>query len=618
MEIRCLGPLAVVEAGQQQSLGGPKQRLVLAQLLIRANHVVPVDRLIADVWDDDPPRTARGSLQSYVSHLRKALGADRIAGDGHGYMLRVEPREVDRSRFEALVGKGRQLRATDPARAAAILGGALELWRGPPFADLSDARSLQPEITRLTEQRFAAVEDRIGAELDAGSARDVVGELEALLAEDPLREGLWGLLMVALYRSGRQADALAAFERARRLLADELGIDPSAELRSLHERVLHQDPRLRSTTVMVKGYRLLERVGEGTFGVVWRATQPGTGREVAVKIAQPSLANDPAFIRRFEADAQRVARIEHPHVVPVYDFWREPDGAYLVMRYLRGGTLRACLDRSQAPDDVDAPRIADQVAQALAAAHARGVVHGGITPSNVLLDEQGNAYLSDFGVAGAGANPGATASADDLPYRSPERLAGGGPDRRADVYATGVLLTGLLGDAGDAVAAVLARATAEQADRRQPDGGALLADLRGAADARGPPPGAMPGPGPEAVDVRPTLRNPYKGLRAFTESDAGDFFGRSAVVAQLLSVLRDDGRFLAVVGPSGSGKSSSRWSRVSGRSTSWPRRCDMSWLTLQAVWRTGWNVGGWPPSRHCCPTAENCSWSSTSSRSCSR
>jgi WD40 repeat protein/DNA-binding SARP family transcriptional activator len=556
MEIRCLGPLGVVEAGRQRSLGGPKQRLVLAHLLIRANHVVPVDRLIAEVWDGDPPRAARGSVQSYVSHLRRVLGADRITGDGHGYALRVEPSEVDRLGFETLAAKGQQLRATDPAQAAAVLREALELWRGPPFADLADAASLQPEITRLEELRLAVVEDRVGADLDAGAARDVVGELEALLAEHPLREGLWGLLMVALYRSGRQADALAAFERARRLLADELGIDPSAELRSLHAQVLRQDPSLRATGATLKGYRLLERVGEGTFGVVWRATQPGTGREVAVKVARPALANDPAFIRRFEVDAQRMARIEHPHVVPLYDFWREPDGAYLVMRYLRGGTLRAVLDRAEALDEADARRIADQLAQGLAAAHARGVVHGDITPSNVLLDEQSNAYLTDFGVAGAGANPDATPPAADLPYRPPERRAGGDPDARGDVYALGTLLNALVRDAGDAVAAVLARATGEQPDLRQPDGGALLADLRAAADARGPPPAAMPGAGREELDVGPVIRNPYKGLRAFVESDAVDFFGRSAVVAQLLSVLREDGRFLAVVGPSGSGKSS--------------------------------------------------------------
>ncbi len=554
MDIRCLGPMAVVEAGQQRSLGGPKQRLVLAHLLIRANQAVPVDRLIAEVWDGEPPRAARASVQSYVSHLRGALGADRIESKGNGYALRVEPDEVDRSRFEALAAKGRRLRATDPPRAGAVLREALTLWRGPPFADLHDADSLQPEITRLEELRLAAVEDRIGADLDAGSPYDLTGELEALLADHPLREGLWGLLMVALYRSGRQADALAAFERARRLLADELGIDPSEQLRSLHERVLRQDPSLRAAGTTLKGYRLLERVGEGTFGTVWRATQPGTDREVAVKVARPALANDPTFIRRFEADAQRTARIEHPHVVPLYDCWREPGGAYLVMRYLRGGTLRELLDRPEALDPADARRIADQLAQGLAAAHARGVVHGNLTPSNVLLDEQSNAYLTDFGVAGAGANPDATPPAADLPYRPPERPAGGEPDPRADVYALGTLLTAMLSDAGDAVAA-LARATAEQPDRRQPDGGALLADLRAAVDA-GAPTDAAPGSDGEALDVRPVLRNPYKGLRAFTESDAVDFFGRSAVVAQVLSVLREDGRFLAVVGPSGSGKSS--------------------------------------------------------------
>jgi WD40 repeat protein/DNA-binding SARP family transcriptional activator len=539
--------MGVFEAAQERPLGGPKQRLVLAHLLIRANQAVPVDTLISEIWDE-PPATARGSVQSYVSHLRKALGAGRIDGNGQGYVLHVEPHEVDRSRFEALVVGAGRLRPTDPAAAAAMLREALDLWRGPPFADLADVPSLQPEITRLTEARIAAVEDRIAAELDAGAPRDVVGELEALTAEHPLRERLWELLIIALYRSGRQADALQAYERARLRLADELGIDPSEELQTLHQRVLRQDPALRGSTVRVKGYQLVERLGEDAFGTTWRATPPGVDRVVAIKVARPELANDPAFIRRFDADAQRIAGIEHPHVVPVYDFWREPDGAYIVTRHLRGGSLRQLLDRSGTPDRTAALRIASQVTGALAAAHRRGVVHGGLTVGDVLLDEEGNAYLADLGIALMSGDAGQSAA------EGPRRAAT--EDHRdlllVDLRALGSVLSPMLTGNEGPVRGVLGRIADPAASGD--DAAALLSGLRAAIDdATGTAP--APGTGPAA-----SLRhNPYKGLRAFTEGDADDFFGRDAVVAQLLSRLRADGygaRFLAVVGPSGSGKSS--------------------------------------------------------------
>jgi DNA-binding SARP family transcriptional activator len=248
LRIRCLGPLEALRGGQPVKLGGPRQRLVLAHLLIRPNETVAVERLIRDVWDDDAPQTARGSVQTYISHLRRALGADRIASNGQGYTVRVRSEEFDRSQFDALVAEGQRLRTTEPDRAATILRDALDLWRGPPFADLADAASLQPEITRLTEARMAVLEARIGADLDAGRDLELVGELEALVAANPLRERLWGQLMLALYRAGRQGDALAAFERVRGLLSDELGVDPSDELRALHRQVLQQESAWTPTT----------------------------------------------------------------------------------------------------------------------------------------------------------------------------------------------------------------------------------------------------------------------------------------------------------------------------------------------------------------------------------
>ena len=235
-------------------------------------------------------------------------------------------------------GNGSDPRVTDE-----ILAEALELWRGPALADLSGEPSLTGEIARLEELRLQALEEKIEARLDLGRHVQVIAELEGLTQAHPLRERLWGGLMLALYRSDRQAEALAAFERARTVLAEELGIDPSRDLQLLHERILRQDPELDLKGEPLRGYRLLEQIGEGAFGVVYRATQPQVGREVAVKAVAPELANHPDFVRRFEREAQIVARLEHPHIVPLYDYWREPDAAYLVMRFLRGGSVEDLL-----------------------------------------------------------------------------------------------------------------------------------------------------------------------------------------------------------------------------------------------------------------------------------
>ena len=558
VQIRCLGSLAVDDGARTVVLGSPKQRLVLAHLLIRANEAVPTERLVGEVWGDDPPPSVRSSLHSYVSHLRKALGPDRIESRGRGYVLLVQPDEVDRLRFEALVDEGRRLRHRDAEAASTTLRDALDLWEGPPFADISDAPTLQPEITRLEEIRLGAVEERIAADLDRGLDGELIGELEVLTAAHPLRERLWGQLMVALYRSGRQGEALAAFDRARGVLVDELGVDPSPELQSMHQRILRQDSSLQPSMPVLKGYRLVERIGQGPAWTVWRATQRGVDREVAIKVAPPELANRADFIRHFDAQVQRVARIEHPHVLPVYDFWREPDGAYLVVRLLSGGDLGRVLD--DLTDPSIRQRIAEHVAQALAAAHRQGVVHGELKPSNVLLDDEQNAYLSDFAIAADGTSTSdPSAPASDLRYLAPERIEGAPPDARSDVYAFGVLLSDLLPHEDGPVTALVHRATAREVDERPADAQALLVDLQAAVRPMAGHPltgGARHPSGQHAVG---TLSNPYKGLRPFREGDAVNYFGREAFVARLVNRLREDGpaaTFLAVVGPSGSGKSS--------------------------------------------------------------
>ena len=206
MQIGFLGPLRASEGERGVPLGGPKQRLVLAHLLIRANQVVPADRLIAEIWADNAPDAVRSSLHSYVSHLRKALGADRIESHGQGYAVRVEPDEVDGLQFEALAREGHRLLDADPQDAARVLGEALDLWQGPPFADLAAEPSLQPEVDRLEELRVWVLEDRIADELASGRDAQLVAKLEALTAAHPLRERLWGHLVLALYRSGHAKD----------------------------------------------------------------------------------------------------------------------------------------------------------------------------------------------------------------------------------------------------------------------------------------------------------------------------------------------------------------------------------------------------------------------------
>jgi DNA-binding SARP family transcriptional activator/ABC-type branched-subunit amino acid transport system substrate-binding protein len=242
VEFRVLGPLEVVSDGKTLPLGGPRQRLVLAYLLLEANRVVPTDRLIDRLWGDEPPDAARSALFAYVSRLKKLLGPSRIQARPPGYVLLAAPDEVDALRFAELVDTAR--READPAQRVARFDEALGLWRGDPLSDLADHVSLQPASARLEEQRLVALEEHAEAQLEAGAHGEAVPELESLVREHPLRERMWALLMLALYRSGRQGDALMSFHRARTVLTEELGIDPSPELRQLHDRVLNQDPGL--------------------------------------------------------------------------------------------------------------------------------------------------------------------------------------------------------------------------------------------------------------------------------------------------------------------------------------------------------------------------------------
>jgi WD40 repeat protein/DNA-binding SARP family transcriptional activator len=521
MQFRVLGPLEVDAGGRAIPLGGPKQRAVLAHLLLRANQLVPAETLVDEIWGDESPQQARNIIQTYVSHLRKALGHDRIESHAPGYRLRLDLSELDATRFDALMRIARKALPVNPDIAVATLDDALAMWRGPALADLADRSSLLVEAARLDQLRLEAQEVRIEGLLAGGTQARAIGELETLLSRHPWRESLWGLLMLAYYREGRQAEALGSYQRAREILADELGIDPSPELLKLHERILKQDPGLDLRGEPLRGYRLLEKIDEGPTGVVFRAIQPHVERDVAVKIFHEANAGAPEFVRRFDPDAQAIAALEHPHIAPIYDYWREPGRAYIVSRYLRGGSLRAIEERGEPLERDRALRVVEQISLALAFAHRQGVSHGNVGSSNILFDLEGNAYLGDF-------------------------LIGSGPplEPEEDVRGLALLVKRLLPNE---------TSISELAERAALGSGELEAKAFGEAARAALEPTAM------VPLVRAEERNPYKGLRAFTEADALDFFGREQLTRRLITRLGETGpgsRFLAVVGPSGGGKSS--------------------------------------------------------------
>jgi WD40 repeat protein/serine/threonine protein kinase/energy-coupling factor transporter ATP-binding protein EcfA2 len=363
----------------------------------------------------------------------------------------------------------------------------------------------------------------------------------------------------------------------------------------------------------IKGYELHEMLGAGGFGAVYRAYQPMIKRDVAMKIILPEYANHPEFIRRFEFEAQLVARLEHLHIVALYDYWRDPQGAYLVMRWLRGGSLRGMLKKGPV-DTKTAVKIVDQVSSALNTAHRRGVVHRDIKPDNILFDDEQNAYLADFGIAkdiheskvDGDEDEGALTGSPF--YLSPEQAKSLPVSPQTDLYSLGIVIYEMLagqppfmGDKGliaillqhindpvppvrelrpdlpPAIETVIQRATAKDPSARYSDALSLANDFRRALIAAQPDL-VMSQPRQETTEIDDLLvitkplsastliiipgeevSNPYKGLQAFQEADAAEFFGRDVLTERLLDRLAEPvelNRFLAVIGPSGSGKSS--------------------------------------------------------------
>jgi DNA-binding SARP family transcriptional activator len=285
LEFRILGPLEVWNGEQTLQLGGQRQRAVLAVLAMHVGEVVPSERLVTYLWGESPPPTAATSLQNAVSQLRKVLGAEVVETRAPGYALNAEKDDVDARRFERLLNEARSAGPEDRLR---LVGEALGLWRGPALGDFAYEAFAQNEASRLDELRLTAVEDRIEVELELGRSGELVGELESVVRENPLRERPRGQLMLALYRSGRQAESLQAYQEARRMLVDELGIEPTPALQQLHASILRQESALQP--------QVMPGAGEDRLGEVVRALL--SGRLVHVLGPGPSSENGESLAGR--------------------------------------------------------------------------------------------------------------------------------------------------------------------------------------------------------------------------------------------------------------------------------------------------------------------------------
>lgn len=550
VQFKILGPLQFERAGSLVDLGSFKQKSLLALMLVHANQVVSTDRIIDELWGEGGVGK-QNALWVHVSNLRSAIEPDRAPrSEGNilltrapGYLLRVEPTELDAGQFEHLVSEGRGLLSSDPPAAALVFAEALALWRGRVLEDFTYESFAQGEIGRLEALRLDAVEGRVEADLARGLSHQLVGELQGLVREHPLRERFTALLMMALYRSQRQAEALRVYSQLRARLGSELGIDPSGPLRDLEEQIVVGDPRLEPVPtawvpggpepgLAVRGYEIRSKLGKAKFGMVYRAYQPAIGREVAIKVIRPELANDPVFIRRFETEANLIAGLESHHLVPIYDFWREPDAAFLVEKLITGGDLGRLLSEGPLSSD-RTMAIVDQVAGPLTMAHELGVVHGGLKLENVLLDEHGNVRLTDFGIASE-VGPSISTDIEGLATLAVQLLSGS---------------RGTIADLAAGIEHAAARVVSAAADRT------TFSSLDAFVDALRSAIGVA-SVLPETAIGSP---NPYKGLEPFAEADTGQFYGRERLVERMIARLGGVGpvcRFLAVVGPSGSGKSS--------------------------------------------------------------
>ncbi|MGY1620501.1 BTAD domain-containing putative transcriptional regulator [Geodermatophilus sp. SYSU D00691] len=524
MEFAVLGPLQVVGPEGPVDVVGAKERALLAHLVAAHGRMVSTEELIDNLWGEQPPRTATKSLQNYVLRLRNVLEPDRdgrphiLVTDSRGYRLAVPDEAVDARRFATLVDLGRQALADGRAEAAAsTLTEALALWRGPAYAGLPD-RACGGEARRLEELKLVAVEDRIAAQLEQDQEREAVPELEQLVHEHPMRERLWYLLVLALYRSGRQADALATYSRAREVLLAELGADPGEELRRLHAQVLAHDPALRPARPAPRLPGPLRRPPGPLVGRdaelealrdAWERTRHGTAQTVALR-GPPG-----AGARRLAAElADVVAGQGFPVEYVTSPVELLPPATVPTLTVL---------------DGVD-PATVGGGPRLLLVVHGRAdaVPADALTVPLPPLDADDVRRLLD---------PYLPSPPDDDAVRRVLRDTGGVPGR---VHDAALALAGrrIHEKVSDAAVRTTRMQTALVAARESLTEG--VAEFGGHLERSRPAP----------ADVCP-----WKGLVSYEVADAPWFAGRERLVAELLARVAS-APLLALVGASGSGKSS--------------------------------------------------------------
>ena len=538
MDFRILGSLEALEEGERVALGGSRQRALLAVFLLHANETLSTDRLIDELWGERPPTTAGKTVQVRISRLRKALtaGSDDAGGNGllvtrdFGYELVLDPDRLDSHRFERLAAEGRRELAADrPEAAVSALERALSLWRGEPLGDLAYEPFAQLEIARLRDMRLAVREQLIDAKLALGGQSDVVGELEALIGENPLRERLRGQLMLALYRCERQADALQAYQDARRRLVEELGIEPGQHLRDLERAILAQDPALQlppleaaePPPVLGASTQLVGREAEVDWlREQWRRSHGGAGR--LVLIAGPGGMGKTRLAAELAAEAHR----ERGEVLYISGLGAL-DGGREVLAKARATRRPSLL----VIDDAD--RAGDWLWPALAE------LCGGLAalPLLVLVTAE------DAGLA---------ARLDAAAILTLTPLDAGGVAAVARLYAGAPRgMPGLARDPARCEAGRVVFGTARRAPTGRAELRAAEEDLAGnVVDLQ-----AIPDPAEHEDDGIGTVVCPFKGLTSFELEDADVFFGRERLVAEMVARL-PGAQLMGIVGSSGSGKSS--------------------------------------------------------------
>jgi DNA-binding SARP family transcriptional activator/WD40 repeat protein len=535
-----LGPFEAVVDGHAVPLGGARQRLVLAALAARANSVVSSDRLIDILWGDAPPVSALSTLQKYVYRLRSAVGADRLVTRAPGYLLRIGDGESDALRFESLLADGSRLAAAgELAEAHRTFDAALALWRGRAWGEFADFDFARGEVARLDGLRAAAIDDRTEVALAAGRPAEVIGELEAIVSEYPLRERPRGQLMLALYRAGRQADALRAYEAFRRYLGEEVGLEPSAQLVQLADAIVLQKPELET-----HASSLSDRFPEPSTG-----TPPGRG---APPLPTLLAADTEPFVGRS-------TELEWLDVL-----WQRAAGGERVTAAVYG------------PRGIGKSRLLAEFARRVHAAGGTVAYHSGAlaaldvasVPTLAVLDDSDDPNLD--GLAPDSSRVLIVALCRQRPHAVPGARELGGLDATDVCELLTLSLEGVSSKLGDAVwaettgnpalvrdvaARLRERDTAERAQRALSRIGDATREVRSLRDdvVAGVLERGRIAPGvhdPAMLGVCP-----YKGLARYEAADAPFFFGRERLVALLVARLAAD-RFVGVIGASGSGKSS--------------------------------------------------------------